>query len=338
MVSDHSSDDEAILRENDDRKVPDTSHYLQSADERDNLVNNSKKKKEKQKRKAKQKRKNAEAKARAEEDEQRRIAIEEKKHEEERRHILLQMSSAVRIQSFSRRFICRMRYGNEVAQRVSAFRSFKSSWGIILKILKRKSDEPDAPHLFSWFAEKNRYEMVLYASDIPVGEEDIVISDQQKLFQNVAADEIRKESGTRKMHENDDKSNLDCAGDFINNQSRELSLDELGIVNEETSCSVENPFVRETIPNEEKVPSVMNVEFTETVMKWLQNADSRYREMFSDRIERLAQGERSYMLAKRLKGCSSPVFEAKLDAGQRILWTQLRRIRENPSIIVSIIM
>lgn len=42
-------------------------------------------------------------------------------------------------------------------------------------------------------------------------------------------------------------------------------------------------------------------------------------------MDQLAQGQRGYALSKALVGCKFPQFETKLDSGQRILWTDLRR-------------
>ena len=44
-------------------------------------------------------------------------------------------------------------------------------------------------------------------------------------------------------------------------------------------------------------------------------------------MDQLSQGLRSYYaLSKRLQGSVSPIYEAKRDAGMRILWKPLRRI------------
>jgi hypothetical protein len=85
------------------------------------------------------------------------------------------------------------------------------------------------------------------------------------------------------------------------------------------------------------VPSkeLQRMNLSQSAVKWLDSADSRYKQMFQSKIQRLADGDRSYALSKRLKGCSYPVYEAKLDAGQRILWSQLQRGR-SLSILVSI--
>jgi hypothetical protein len=300
-----------------------------------------------QKKKEAKERQKLKKKQREEEIKQQEIAAEQLRVETERKRVIaekarmkLEQASALRIQTQLRRFLARQRHGAELKARLEQLSLFKASWGKITRILKRNPGESEAPALFSWFEEKNRFDMVLYASDMAVAEEDGALSDQQKIFQTITTEEIRKEStSTGGLKEGTIRDvGKDMVGDFINSQARELSLDELGISSDkEEQKTEESPFISESSHIEENAAAVLNVEFTETVMKWLQNADSRYREMFSDRIERLAQGERSYMLAKRLKGCTSPVFETKLDAGQRILWTQLRRSNENPSIIVSTI-
>ena len=73
------------------------------------------------------------------------------------------------------------------------------------------------------------------------------------------------------------------------------------------------------------VADVDAVELAQAVVRWLDKADAAYRVMFLKKICSLAQGERSYALCKRLQGTEYPVFESKLDAGQRILWTKVLR-------------
>jgi hypothetical protein len=67
------------------------------------------------------------------------------------------------------------------------------------------------------------------------------------------------------------------------------------------------------------------IELSQAVTKWLDKADAKYRQLFCRRMEQLAGGYRSYALSKRLGHCRHPIYESKLDAGQRILWTKLRR-------------
>jgi hypothetical protein len=67
------------------------------------------------------------------------------------------------------------------------------------------------------------------------------------------------------------------------------------------------------------------IELSQAVTKWLEKTDAKYRQLFCRRMEQLAGGYRSYALSKRLSHCRHPIYESKLDAGQRILWTKLRR-------------
>ncbi|CAJ1966167.1 unnamed protein product [Cylindrotheca closterium] len=65
--------------------------------------------------------------------------------------------------------------------------------------------------------------------------------------------------------------------------------------------------------------------YTENVKKWLRGpAGGRYRDLFVKRMKQLSRGERSRILAKRLKGTSKTVtvFETYLEqkSGKRILW------------------
>ncbi len=59
--------------------------------------------------------------------------------------------------------------------------------------------------------------------------------------------------------------------------------------------------------------------------------------MFYKRVDRLAQGSRSYALSKRLKGCEYPICESKLDARQRILWTSIGRDTKQHILVISIL-
>jgi hypothetical protein len=66
------------------------------------------------------------------------------------------------------------------------------------------------------------------------------------------------------------------------------------------------------------------VKLTKEVMKFLRVGDSKYREFFIRRIEQLAAGDRSRILAKRLTGSNAIIYETYLEqkSGHRILWTE----------------
>ena len=56
------------------------------------------------------------------------------------------------------------------------------------------------------------------------------------------------------------------------------------------------------------VEAVTSVKLTNDVLKWLKNADARFRGLFVKKIERLMRGERSHKLSKGLEGCESKIL------------------------------
>lgn len=58
------------------------------------------------------------------------------------------------------------------------------------------------------------------------------------------------------------------------------------------------------------------------VVKWLRQADGKYRDFFVRRVQQLSAGDRSRILEKHLKGSSSTIYETYLEqkSGHRILW------------------
>jgi hypothetical protein len=79
---------------------------------------------------------------------------------------------------------------------------------------------------------------------------------------------------------------------------------------------------------------------THSILAWMRhNAGNRLVQIFIQRVVQLAQGDRSYCLSKPLKHCPVglrfTLFETKLDAGQRILWTQSESASSTkPSILI----
>jgi hypothetical protein len=66
------------------------------------------------------------------------------------------------------------------------------------------------------------------------------------------------------------------------------------------------------------------IQMTSSVVKWLRQSDTKYREFFVRRMEQLASGDRSRILAKRLKGSKGTIYETYLEqkSGFRILWRE----------------
>lgn len=65
------------------------------------------------------------------------------------------------------------------------------------------------------------------------------------------------------------------------------------------------------------------IRYTKDVAKWLRLGDNKYKAFFVRRMRQLKAGDTSRILAKRLVGCSTPIFETYLEqkSGYRILWT-----------------
>jgi hypothetical protein len=66
------------------------------------------------------------------------------------------------------------------------------------------------------------------------------------------------------------------------------------------------------------------IKLTKAVVKWLRQGDNKYREFFVRRMKQLAAGDRSRILAKRLAGSKTIIFETYLEqkSGHRIIWTE----------------
>ncbi len=103
------------------------------------------------------------------------------------------------------------------------------------------------------------------------------------------------------------------------------SVEEGGIL-ASSSHSLSMPSPVEVSYSRSAALSVVEIEMSRAVLKWVSQADERYKLLFHRRIDQLAQGLHSYALCKRLQGSNRPIYETKLDAGMRILWTPLRRV------------
>ena len=68
-------------------------------------------------------------------------------------------------------------------------------------------------------------------------------------------------------------------------------------------------------------PFVCCIRATKYVVKWHHSADSRQRELFNQKVKKLATGERGRKLAKRLVGCKSLIYETYLEQTRGVLTT-----------------
>jgi hypothetical protein len=91
-----------------------------------------------------------------------------------------------------------------------------------------------------------------------------------------------------------------------------------------TPTGVQATYTRGGDKDDEPLDFGDSITYTKEVAKWLRTGDSKYREFFIRRMQQLKAGNRSRILAKRLTGCSSVIFETYLEqkSGFRILWTK----------------
>ena len=83
----------------------------------------------------------------------------------------------------------------------------------------------------------------------------------------------------------------------------------MGIGSNETGfTAVQEKNDLEGVDVVEYVEAVTSVMLTNDVLKWLKNADARFRGLFVKKVERLMRGERSHKLSKGLEGCQSKIL------------------------------
>jgi hypothetical protein len=228
------------------------------------------------------------------------------------------------------------RYGGEVKQLLRKLKQFTKNWtDLKFKIMKSSNSEQ-----FSWDIEKQKYDMVVDYSDF--GEiSDILTkntvtagtsSEAEERFANVTESvnyEIQLNHSLKDYEEAivEASSSVEIKSEVkasqLNKKMTDLTLNAYEFENEyEEGKEYDNEDIAD------------NIEISNPAMKWIEKQDSRYSSMFWSKIEELSTGRRSYALSKRLKGTTHPIYETKLDSGMRILWTQLRRESEVPSIII----
>ncbi|CAB9504446.1 tetratricopeptide repeat and ankyrin repeat containing 1 [Seminavis robusta] len=173
---------------------------------------------------------------------------------------------------------------------------FQDLWTGTLSFLQRHGSKME---LFSWASLQEEEDM---AASFGIDESDLfdtvrVLDDAGK---RVLLVEPLSENGT--INESDSSAVV-----AIGEPSKTSSTTEIGIG---TKDAADSHFKK--------------VLMTKEVMKWLRVADSKYREFFVRRTEQLARGDRSRILAKRLTGSKTTIYETYLEqkSGFRILWTE----------------
>ena len=208
------------------------------------------------------------------------------------------LASAIMIQKHVRGYLVYRRFGDYLKSATGSWKEFKSAWGAVTDLLQKKTKslpsgvESDAE---SWSMLKLTYNLMVEAE----------MEDEIHLVASVTKEVLES------MYSDDDEAEEKCIESGAGAAESNLA----------TKCWNPSKKVIQVVQ-----PPLDTVEFTSSVTSWLDRADGRYRNMFLGRIHQLAEGQRSYALSKPLKGSKCHIFETKLDAGQRILWTNVQRL------------
>jgi hypothetical protein len=195
----------------------------------------------------------------------------------------------------------------EAAAARAAEADFRARWQPVLDWLadltKRARLKAKADLRFSWAVQKFHYDVVVENTE------------EERRHQELTADALAATKGLA----------LEDTPDESDRYVEAPELQQLSQDNTATAACDAEDCEDSSAPVD---PShCIPVDLSIAVKKWLEKTDDQYREMFQRRVLQLASGQRSYALSKRLKHCSVPVYETKLDKGQRILWSQILRQR-----------
>jgi hypothetical protein len=195
----------------------------------------------------------------------------------------------------------------EAAAARAAEADFHARWQPVLDCLadltKRARMKAKADLRFSWAVQKFHYDVVVENTE------------EERRHQELTADALAATKGLA----------LEDTPDESDRYVEAPELQQLSQDNTATAACDAEDCEDSSAPVD---PShCIPVDLSIAVKKWLEKTDDQYRNMFQRRVLQLASGQRSYALSKRLKHCSVPVYETKLDKGQRILWSQILRQR-----------
>lgn len=250
--------------------------------------------------------------AKEEADRKERERIEEERRQAEAACKLreqVEPKAAAVVQAWARRFLARCRYAGALSTAYQCRQEFAETWRPVLGLLAKRPLLPS--DRFQWVREKEALEYVL------ASQRD---EEQERREEEMAHERSLYRSTVEKGKRNQLPS----------------AVDEEPAVHVADICLAAGE--EEPDDDTELTPAVAElhqVDFSKRVYDWFEKADNRLKQMFIMRLEKILSGVRTYSVAKPLKGCDHPVFEAKLDPGVRILWTELRRKGDDPLIFVS---
>jgi hypothetical protein len=240
-------------------------------------------------------------------------------------------AASVTISRMMRGFVIRRRITPMLGGTSGKIEKFRARWSDLLSIVTRANRERIHDSgvkseflYFSWHSEKEKSGAIVVPSDQTsdsTGVDSILhVSLEDELAMRNDLNEVLRE-------EKEQHPELRCMPLFsqFSEKYEELKqrlIAEGKIVDDEDETNAEEESSSSSFPSADEKDII---EFTAEVRKWRDKADSKLLEMFSKTVELLGSGRRSYALAKPLVGCKTPIYEAKLTSGMRILWTPVQR-------------
>lgn len=196
-------------------------------------------------------------------------------------------NAAVVVQSNIRGYTTRKIYASVLMSRMEESQRFMPVWGHVIASLNSSTMSPT-----SWVGIREQL------IDIKVGLDDEALDETDQRLSRAIKGAVQDE-----IIEVDDFN--------VCSEGVELDEDDEGIV---------EAIHDDTNTNQQW----LSFQMTSHVVKFLQQGDKKYRSFFVRRMRQLADGERSRILQKPLKGSKSIIYETYLEqkSGHRILWTE----------------
>jgi hypothetical protein len=216
------------------------------------------------------------------------------------------------IQKYYRRYQSYSRYGSYLKSNRGSWNRFYVIWKGVIELLNDSMQS--FTHAVTWSHMKLTHDMVCVDGE----------SKEESILQDITTTVISatsiSSSDLEDVEDTDydyDDVPIDCI--ITNNNNQQFSNED--DINDNNEYKFEFDCV----------------ELAQSVVKWLDSADGKYRFLFHKRLQQLVKGERSYALSKRLQHCDIPVYESKLDRGQRILWTHITRSTSTNLLVINYI-
>eukprot|EP00980_Cylindrotheca_fusiformis_P000143 scaffold24_cov128-Cylindrotheca_fusiformis.AAC.16 len=227
------------------------------------------------------------------------------------RRFQLCRESVMKLQAVSRGSQTRKEWGERVKIRLELARRYSNIWKPCMERAEAMMhDSSEGEPINSWLSLSSLLESKMPDDYIIPGDEEEAINKilEEAAEKALGADELLAEEDVAELQEEEEEETVatDCKIDVSASAS---------------SASATAALFNDDVLFTGTHTSIM---YTDTVMKWLKTrAGGTYRGLFVKRIQQLSRGERSRILAKRLKGCKNPIYETYLEqkSGKRILWT-----------------